>query len=589
MDELYFEIGYIDDNYFTYVANSNTIMSADFNQSSAGGIIIDSYVSLNANFTQDTTLNEIFGLQLFAYSDSLLETNLGLIADINSSLTSVFDIATDGIRIATSDAEFAIDTTVVADLQYVKTTDAAFSAAFALGITFEIINTNVYALTANFTQISTPIITTNSVANLQCNFTQVTDVISAKIADANLQSSFTQVTNGYAGKLSGRPHLCYTNISNAYISNTTYKLGTGSLRIGASFGNPAIKFDIPVDSTHNINAGDDFYISSWIKTTETYNLNASGQREYIIGKNFSFGFIKQVGVERTVAQVKINTGTTTYLTCDINLDKSMIYNWIHYELFRINGVITFRFTNDYGTQDISLTYNGQLFDTSTSGFCRSSNYSEIFFDEFFLAIGTGYVHNYKANGEINDGSLETTRWLYHFNDNIYTTPVYPNYLRIYEDDMTGIQAASANITATFTEITTPAVITSNLVDLQANFTQTANITDIKQISLVAFSSISMTTDITVIKPLSAVIASNFDYSISTAVQYSLLSNQSATFTQVSNLYVLVKSSAYLDARFNLTATGSFFVFDKELTFIIPYENREFIILYEDRDHIIQGK
>jgi hypothetical protein len=90
---------------------------------------------------------------------------------------------------------------------------------------------------------------------------------------------------------------------------------------------------------------------------------------------------------------------------------------------------------------------------------RNTSSSSLYVDELFLATGVYQVYGYKPNGEINDGWLSNTNFLYHFNNN-------------FVDDMSG---GIYNVPAALSSISTILANAGKSVVIQANLNSNATL------------------------------------------------------------------------------------------------------------------
>ena len=133
MDNLYYESGYIDDNYFVYTADavcsSNSISSLSVSVSK----IASASVSLTSRFETSATISHLQGADLFAFSDAQLSIEVSRIRDTNIEVTSAYTITANAERTlylsGNLDSFTAIDTTFNRFRNSLAAIDAAFSSS----------------------------------------------------------------------------------------------------------------------------------------------------------------------------------------------------------------------------------------------------------------------------------------------------------------------------------------------------------------------------------------------------------------------------------------------------------------------------
>lgn len=275
----------------------------------------------------------------------------------------------------------------------------------------------------------------------------------------------------------------------------TYKYGTGSLY--APYNTSLAKrfrINPAIGDNFSIGAGEDFYISAWIKYG-SLNVSQLGQQYPIIqyGDNTT-GWSIGLRIERTndaYSALPYFQFNGSRLTSDFNGENGTLISpstrFDSYVMFRSNGIIYFQFNNgnsvnQYGWGPNStftqVAYNGSIGTTSTAStnsitlgstqpVITSANATNgAWIDELFFIRGQSSPTIIKPNGEIGDGGNANTVFLYHFNGD-------------YTDDV-GIRNASANLVSTASCSGT--LINSIYTPANAKFTITANAKKIARIS-----------------------------------------------------------------------------------------------------------
>jgi len=300
---------------------------------------------------------------------------------------------------------------------------------------------------------------------------------------------------------------------------TTSKFGSGSFYAPYDTNRQkALRIDPIGAGNFEIAAGQDFYISVWIKYG-TLNVRTTGKTYPIIKYGEASSYYPGSGWEIGMAVNRVgqaNSGQPYFSFRDINTNQLVTlttyfngYNgdftdpsggWDQYEVFRTNGVIHFQFTsggnktraNAYGYRANSTyataNYNGRIgypVKALVDAGYLSEDYKGIFvgseqpyvvnqdngayIDDLFFARDVSAVQNYNADGSINDGKLTTTVLLYQFNGNIVDTV-----------GMTQVADAIQLVsTSTFTARATEQFVDS--AHLVSTFTLTATTTNIPRV------------------------------------------------------------------------------------------------------------
>jgi hypothetical protein len=221
------------------------------------------------------------------------------------------------------------------------------------------------------------------------------------------------------------------------------KYGTGSLRLPFNTTeNKALRIDPQGSTTFSIASGEDFYISAWIRYSET-NVATVGAKYPIIrfGRPFDnqapygweIGFrVLNIGGNTPLPYFAYNNQVinTTFDGSNGNQISPSTGNFDHYEVYRINGELTLKFTNSSNIANTTtVTYTGAIaslastFHTNAIFVGSEQPYvanleNAAYVDELFFAKSISAVQSTKPTGEIDDGALETTQLLLHFNSSL---------------------------------------------------------------------------------------------------------------------------------------------------------------------------
>jgi hypothetical protein len=199
--------------------------------------------------------------------------------------------------------------------------------------------------------------------------------------------------------------------------------------------------------------GQDFYISAWIKYgTINVSQDQLGVEYPIIKYGVAHSYYPGIGWEFGITITRF--GAIPYFSFNNNGLVKLQYNFNgtngnlvnptgdfdHWEVSRINGVITFKFNGNFSS-DSTTIYSGAIahplqeeidlgyIDPSFASIYVGSEQPYVinqdngaYIDELFFARGVGQVINYNEfNNSINDGKESTTVFLYHFDGNYIDT------------------------------------------------------------------------------------------------------------------------------------------------------------------------
>ena len=273
--------------------------------------------------------------------------------------------------------------------------------------------------------------------NTECimNVETISTIINTRLKYGSTELVISsEFKNPYSSFKNKRPHTAQIlNPGVIYGFHTgNKKFGTASFYTLNGYGNLTNGFNIPTTGQQNISDGQDFYISAWIKSSPTAAGHTTGDFIPLVEAGaWSFGYVVDSYLSAafrfyTYSGTQIIVKTTFNGTNGVSLTANT--SFCHYEAFRSNGVLTFRFDNNsgqsYGSPNITnITNNGPLYlSYNRVGFEANgviSGYS--YLDEFFFAKGISSVKSYYPDGSIADGNLSTTQWLFKFDSNLNDT------------------------------------------------------------------------------------------------------------------------------------------------------------------------
>jgi hypothetical protein len=183
LDQFYFESGYLEDRYFAYIANAeaapyiqaeyidryfwqdgtlyidaeligegqilegedvfaDAFVSAAFTINCQGNVTFSAASTLSAEFTQQAMISHIEGADLFAFAEAQMAIEVSRLRDHNIVASTVFDVATDVVRIKQSDVDLIsqVESSILGDKVrlFAITAQAAFAFAATANMTASI-------------------------------------------------------------------------------------------------------------------------------------------------------------------------------------------------------------------------------------------------------------------------------------------------------------------------------------------------------------------------------------------------------------------------------------------------------------------
>ena len=177
LDELYIEDNYFaNDGYFVYIAEAEASTSGQFTATCSANVFVladasavlssqssssiqaDRFAGCEAHFTstftQSTTLSNIYGADLFAFSDAQLAAQANVIREYNLATSGIFDIATDYVRYRASESAFSDEFTFAGSAE--RSRDASMSTAAAFS--FNCLANQTKGAISNITGVFTPVV-----------------------------------------------------------------------------------------------------------------------------------------------------------------------------------------------------------------------------------------------------------------------------------------------------------------------------------------------------------------------------------------------------------------------------------------------
>lgn len=485
-DQLYIDLGYLTpEDYYTYQADavSEQVCEASVTCDASvivGGEIIMAYGDLPSFATISCTISHIEGADLFAFTEAALSVQAEVIRLTNVDLSTTFNVAVDGSRaiVAFAQADAFVD--VYAESSRTRDEEAAMDAAFSTTINIGVIKQgesfenslfspsisisilkNSFAVLDSVSSLSAnSIVTKGLISNLDISASFICSPEKIKDISSNLEAIAT-VNPIYGSFTNKRPHsVIVAGISSPYgLTTAQKKFGTHSFYSpGDVTVNKSLRIQYSPSGLNIVSANQDFYISSWIYIPSVLG-TVNTSTNLISGNGWRFGYFINASATRYAFFEFYNGSTWTRVSPTIisSFDQVGPYNgyWAHFEAFRSGSTITFRFDNGRnGVITATTTYSNII--RSNQDYIQLGEYGlatvivPAYFDELYIAIGVSQPQSYYPDGSIADGSLSTTKFLFHFDGNYY-------------DELTGLVQLSSNLqsTATVSAIAGKSVVASS--------------------------------------------------------------------------------------------------------------------------------
>jgi hypothetical protein len=263
-DLYYYESGYIDESYFVYVADAESLVSSSFVQSCEITKVVSTGVTINASgdwngvdsltaiiskivslssglvfqFSQTVTISNLKGADLFAFGEAAIAIQVSVIRTTNIQVTGAYTVTANAER--TRYISGSIDSIVNFSASALRTRnlEAAHSAAFSL--TADAFKTRFIQVNAN---LSSVLILELSSSVLKKSEVSLSSVASLSNTITKLKGTSASITStssiSFTGRKLSRPLLTPTvylgngQYGGLVIDSTTKKFGTGSLKFEA--------------------------------------------------------------------------------------------------------------------------------------------------------------------------------------------------------------------------------------------------------------------------------------------------------------------------------------------------------------------
>lgn len=407
MDLQYIEDGYIDDHYFTYIAEAESNQVVNSNLSALGGILKDATVNLVSTFELVCRSPMIQNASLFAVSEATMAIEVSRVRDINVEASSAFNLAVDGTRSRYISAQCDSDFTTSLDYTRLRDSEAAIDAAFSSSIT--------------------PTMTKGVIANLDLTTTMSVSstLIKSTVIDMQANATISKFYGTYSNK---RPRTANpVGIVSPYgLVTSNYKFGTGSfyspeaVNIGKSLRIQTSGIDIGTG---------DFLVSVWVDHTGT-TTSIADFIEILTCDDFTIGY--RIGPTGAFPYVIIH-GFTYVMTTQLTS------GWDQLIFKRVSATLSLTLVpNGVSGSAVTLTISNSSTSAITMGLelvvgPNNSTYDvPLWIDELFMTLTPNTAD---VTGVITDGADDGTQFLYHFNED-------------YVDDMIGVHEFNSVMTST---------------------------------------------------------------------------------------------------------------------------------------------
>lgn len=374
MDQFYYESGYIDESYFVYVADAESIQSSQFTQTCdasvlAGGAVVEGSGSwlgnatvntagqliaggastMTAQFVQSAMISHIEGADLFAMNSAALTAQVSRIRNNNIQVSGAYTLAASVARTRwfSGSMDAAVDAAIVNSR--VRYDQADMSSAFSITAIGNIIKNSSIALNS-YTALSTTVSRTRNVSSVLSSIVTISVQIKKFV---NVQSSFNSYFTETA-KLVKRTEYWISNATTDFVkskydsignlfgitsTNTIQKIDKyGVLVSEYSFSSLVTKLaDLDIDPSNNIyiigetSAFDIFGAKLdntlqivWKKSYAATSKNLTAQNCYFNGTYlYATGTITTTSPSYVATFLKINASSGTLsISYDSNISNS---------------------------------------------------------------------------------------------------------------------------------------------------------------------------------------------------------------------------------------------------------------------------
>lgn len=150
------DIFYIDDNYFeqgyyVYTADAESQIASTCELISQVNVIVDAVSTIQITFTANAVLSNLYGADLFAFTDAQLETAVDRIRDNNLNVSCAYTITADAERTRWISGSLDSIADILFDFERVRYDEAAIDAAFSFTEQSQRVRYNDSSINSSFT------------------------------------------------------------------------------------------------------------------------------------------------------------------------------------------------------------------------------------------------------------------------------------------------------------------------------------------------------------------------------------------------------------------------------------------------------
>ena len=459
-DQFYIEEGYVEANYFGYIAEAEISLSGAFSPS----------------FTVDIADTTGYFIPDYIETDYITAG----VTEAQASLSSAASITANGGKLQDADATKSAQFTVSVDVGVIREGNASFTSAFTPTLTANVTRTVSASLDASISILMTasPIrqgeVTLSNIVNLSLQgartrdtsaafssaFSQLAVVGSLQDATATLSTQFTQTNNaGLLQDITEAYSSAFTQSANAieFISkwpnnkrpvtwNKRY-LGSSTTSSNITFSSSIKKWDSYAlqlkassygiasteikNNSFEIPASTDFAFETWIYfqgdnrvTTDSPFILHALDSEFSDFNNLGTGWLWAIGENNDKVEAKIRTFDGSIVT--ITSTQSWPSNsWVHIGLKRSSGTISLVYN---GTTLGTSSYSGRILGEPTSSTYhlilqhqdQIGTPDDVFYDGLHYQLGTSSFTGTSSNpkGTGNEYTLVLTNFENNFDDDL---------------------------------------------------------------------------------------------------------------------------------------------------------------------------
>lgn len=533
----YYLDGYIDDGYFESIKEAScqvlsyvsvyallekvqgevkefdAALVGEFAQACQGGVIFDVSADMSAEFTSTTVLSNIYGADLFAFTDALLEAQVSVIRDNNVEVSSVFDVATDFVRYRDDSVDAAALFDAIINGLRSRDTTMETQAAFSLTCTaerfvgFDSLFTNQFIighLDENGQFV--PDIKPDVVYEFTQAFDLTTSLTSTGIRNRLNSSQMVVGSAVYARgfKRYERPLEVYQNNITS-INTSIKKFGDGSLQFNSNtsylkyYGSNAL---IPQPGQLSNHPQKEFAVEFWYYPTANrigpiVNFGDGTLTYWSLNGNMSFSYLRD---DQNITETPL-----------FNLGSPTINSWNHILLVIGDGTKVSLYLNGQRLGTANISYGIR---STTRGYLQISPTVDAdspvgYIDELRVLAGPANTMAALGYNPINTTitvptepfvNTTNTRFLGHYNVD-------------FSDDISEQESAQANLAAQFTVVANLTGPVKAEAAMTATASVAASLTKIAQFAANLNAEFQATADAIRIRPLTSNLTAEFTVSV----------------------------------------------------------------------------